>query len=1410
MGEIVAVLVGIEKYDRAGINISAPFQNAVTVARHLLGMGAKGPNIRLLVNQTSSPDGYAGGADLQVLRAEGVRVLEEPTKANIQNELAAVATNVRPDSRLFVYWCGHGYAGAGDRILLCSDFNLGAFDDRTFNATRRFRRLGSHPDYACFTEQIFFVDVCAKYTDDIDLDQVSVSGQLRARQVGAFATREGGYSRGGFSDVALAWLQRQKCWPDVDRVLETLLPELEKEKLKPFILDAFDETRRIDGRRFGTAEPVASLARRPREDSTEPRAENGSPTWLASDTETGRLFRRLNRASELTANRTNVVRDEAGSPTITLGDRLYVRRGLEDEITRALDRRASEARLIVIDGEPGTGKSTILWATQRALKALETDVWLLDAVELPGVFGRGDEGTILSEPFRTLFRNLVAAGRPPVVLLDTVDVPLNTRGSNTYITALLTELSMADVTVVAASRPGEARMLNAHQPVRLNLFDYNDAEFPVAVAAYASAFVRDGQELTAEEHAQDLLQAAAQGYPIKEICRNPLTLRMLYSIYSPEQINFPDVDIVTLYREFWRRRVESDIRTDAKTAKSADTDLSECAMRIATAMLVAGAPELARDHLVRELQTAGLAAAGLDILRARGVINVSGLAPDHLTGFFHQTFFEHAAALAILRLARHAAIRELARRWADYNGNLFLGAVLERVLVLAEYEPLPVQHEAEQVISELLFKGVGAKPILAYLFVHRRTIPEVVKREIDARIAQGDTLTVERLLAIAANAVRSRRVALIEALGTILKSGNTRWIFRAMDLLLRFASPHLQAVRAAIRGAALGDIILDGLEKQTQSRQLYLRFLAQNFASDRDWTLGELARHFANAVERRSDEGSLELLEIAAASFQHDPLLVYGFEARAGLNQDHIQSQLTSEAVAQRMGDLYHAAWKCERIATEKAIVDITQGTKRGLALTGRLNALAGLLLEAQPADVCRAFELIGKIPDATVRVTAGRITWTRCLPLIVQKWRVEDVDAIVRHARALAGDVLTSRRNGHAEILFHVARHGFFSGELVCRLLGDDALRDPGPWLQTRVLGHRLIEGAAAKIPGAEAAFGELMRSPSEHRLLARAALAQLKNHPTGDHTQTVALRLAVVTRNAEAALDLLRQSMSFQSEDAALIRPLQQMVHGLERTGNVKSRRIASNIQFELIRTRANPELDWDPIVALVQRERDDMTMAQLVRGLGLIAARTAALQIERVGWLVDFAQDKGLYTRQVILSVCADLAERDPAVVSNLIEKLFELAFREKTDGNLIEKLQAPLFSLYRANDPRVVELAEHLIHRSAPLGRQTCHRVCGQFKRLFRLIVERMTERSRDQFLAQVPHFNKYLGRMIVEAVAATEGDGLADKLKSIAENPHTDAEIVSLANRFLHRELRTSGLEKWPQLYALIGDRQASS
>src|SRR5712691_7754037 len=80
------------------------------------------------------------------------------------------------------------------------------------------------------------------------------------------------------------------------------------------------------------------------------------------------------------------------------------------------------------------------------------------------------------------FPPLDGRGERAGLLIDTIDVSLNRGGSDVYVKSLLTELAMAGVAVVTASRPGEARMLNAHNPHTVLLFDYSDDEFTRAVA----------------------------------------------------------------------------------------------------------------------------------------------------------------------------------------------------------------------------------------------------------------------------------------------------------------------------------------------------------------------------------------------------------------------------------------------------------------------------------------------------------------------------------------------------------------------------------------------------------------------------------------------------------------------------------------------------------------------------------------------------------------------------------------------------------------------------------------------------------------------------------------------------------------------------------------------------------------
>ena len=191
---------------------------------------------------------------------------------------------------------------------------------------------------------------------------------------------------------------------------------------------------------------------------------------------------------------------------VTLAGGLYVERDIEEEILRVVQNPGIEHNLVVLEGEPGTGKSTLLWSLHAQLAAAaNTIVWLLDAIELPSVFGRGaQEGGVLSPEFRLFFEQMQAAAKQPIVLIDTADVALNTKGRADHLLGLLTDLTVAGVRILAASRPGEARKLAAFGPRGMRIADYSDDEFKAAVRVYAHAFVSDSAELRSRKYAGTL------------------------------------------------------------------------------------------------------------------------------------------------------------------------------------------------------------------------------------------------------------------------------------------------------------------------------------------------------------------------------------------------------------------------------------------------------------------------------------------------------------------------------------------------------------------------------------------------------------------------------------------------------------------------------------------------------------------------------------------------------------------------------------------------------------------------------------------------------------------------------------------------------------------------------------------
>ncbi|TKA13216.1 NACHT domain-containing protein [Actinacidiphila oryziradicis] len=383
---------------------------------------------------------------------------------------------------------------------------------------------------------------------------------------------------------------------------------------------------------------------------------------------------------------------------IRIDDELHVVRTLEpDLLEQLMDINHPWPQVIV--GEAGSGKSTLLWSLHQSLAA-QPDI---QPVLLPATWLLRDRSNEPAEKLAGLFQKIAQAGSRPVLLLDTADLMLHDEEARQTLLRLLDTVYAAGFTGLYSTRPQEAALLSHDNLRRHDLQPYDDTELDHAVAALVACYCSD---VPYAEVAKRVRQATARGLPVADVCRSPLLLRMLFDLSAPAEPELNDVDVTRLFDAYWQRRVIRDARTDIEIslrARAAD-NLSATAGHAAIGLLGSGLPELPGAMLC---DTTAVVAGSpgdlasveeeLAILTERGVLVPSG----ELLSFFHQTMFEFAAAKGLLARSDPATIGTLAIRAISHGGDLFVGAVLEQVLILAGSNPL-LQAAAQDAVKGLV------------------------------------------------------------------------------------------------------------------------------------------------------------------------------------------------------------------------------------------------------------------------------------------------------------------------------------------------------------------------------------------------------------------------------------------------------------------------------------------------------------------------------------------------------------------------------------------------------------------------------------------------------------------------------------------------------------------------------------
>lgn len=391
---------------------------------------------------------------------------------------------------------------------------------------------------------------------------------------------------------------------------------------------------------------------------------------------------------------------EGASSEVRLSNGHYVSRTREPRILELLRRPAGAGHVLIV-GDGGHGKSSLLWSLHRRLASepggapiLVSATWLMADTEGAALVTVNDVVASAKAKQR--------AGLDVTVLLDTADLLLHGETQRLQVLELKERLAESGVNFALTVRPREADMLAGLALERVELASYDDSEIDAAIAVLVKSYC----PATSVETALEMVRAAvARGLPVREVVRNPLTLRMWFENASPH-LPSTEVDVTSIYRDYWHIRVEAD-RRGVGIGKEA-ADCSDYARALGIVMLGLGNPELPSDVACQYTsqqthETLLATTSALEDLGRRGVLAIV----RGRVRFFHQTLFEYAAAKGLLLRRREPTLAALTRRLKTQPDDLFVAAAVEQYLILVAHDPAAAQ-DVTDCLASLLGSGYPA------------------------------------------------------------------------------------------------------------------------------------------------------------------------------------------------------------------------------------------------------------------------------------------------------------------------------------------------------------------------------------------------------------------------------------------------------------------------------------------------------------------------------------------------------------------------------------------------------------------------------------------------------------------------------------------------------------------------------
>jgi energy-coupling factor transporter ATP-binding protein EcfA2 len=451
----------------------------------------------------------------------------------------------------------------------------------------------------------------------------------------------------------------------------------------------------------------------------------------------------------------------------------YEERNIDKEIKNWIER--SEGEFAVIVGEAGFGKTSLLCNLANLI--LNEEQYTVFFVKSENLRGKEFDKKILDDfeitetGLNAVLKIIRDENKKAVFLLDTLDVIATDEGI-ARLDDFLTKVKGENRIIIGASRPLEFEKIEGLTMKTFELKPFSDDEIRRLFDKYKAFYNMEGVELR---------------LPVLEVCRNPLHMRMLFEVYQPSEIP-EDINTQKLYDRYWEKKVGGIgvgrlpyLREDEKRLVIELKD--ELTKKIAVEMLKKKEIFLEEKYLKEEVfvssyieQQASISesenvyisqethqspATNLTLLMNNAYHNLldEGVLREHekTVEFFHQTFFEYAAARAL--------IEEEEQSRQSLFEDLLLGitslenwGILQQVILYAKRrENEEIAHKFLKELSETNFH---TKILAIDILKHTENITEkdieiyqsLAKDELEVRLylaaSLGGIISKHRELAI--------------------------------------------------------------------------------------------------------------------------------------------------------------------------------------------------------------------------------------------------------------------------------------------------------------------------------------------------------------------------------------------------------------------------------------------------------------------------------------------------------------------------------------------------------------------------------------------------------------------------------------------------------------------------------------